>query len=210
MMNRTEMLTNLITEHLTHNRYMDVHTFRETFVTGLPGKLALLAISRDGEKILPVFDQTFYPTTEKIDYNMVRQVLGNDWTPVITAHVWHRYPGYVPQTLLATDGIVDEKVLHRIFGNRVNWHHNVLGMVNAFNFGDFDIKTLPLLALYTVDIEGARRIRILNDADEGKVYGYDMDVNGYIRYMDRETGRTIFAQIEIGRDNLDWLHWPTH
>jgi len=207
-MTRTELLTNLINDHLTNNHFMTVDRFRDLYLNGLPGKLALLAISRDGQHVLPVFDTHYLPTTELIDYNVIRNLLGTNWTPVVAAHVWHRYPGYLPQTMLTTDGIVDEKVLVRIFGNDFNTYPRVMGMVDAFNFGDYDFETLPRLAVYTIDNEGARRIRIGNDVDEGRVFGVHLDVNGYIRYLDRETGHTMYARMEIGRDNLVWNKWP--
>ena len=206
-MTRTELLTNLINDHLTNDRFMTVDMFRDMFVHGIPGRLALLAISRDGERLLPIFDTTLVPTTDTIDYRVIRETLGTDWTPIVTAQIWDRLPGHVPQTLLTTDGIVDEKVLVRIFGNRL-FHTTTLNVVNGLTFGDFDVKTLPRLAVYTVDVEGARRIRIGNDVDEGRVFGVHLDVNGYIRYLDRKTGHTMHARMEIGRDSLEWITWP--
>lgn len=204
-MTRTELLTNLINDYMTHNRYMTVDTFRDMFVNHIPGKLTFLAISRDGRNVLPLFDHDYHTTLtdDLIDYNVIRKVLGNDWTPVVTAHVWNRVPGNVPQTLLAMDGIVDEKVLHNIFGNVPRWT-NIMGTVHGFNFGYYDLKTLPRLAMYTIDIEGARRIRTMNETDEGKVLGIHLDNFGYIRYLDHNTGKTVFARFDVGRTDLEW------
>jgi hypothetical protein len=206
-MTRTELLTNLINDYVDGRHYMTVDTFRDMFINGLPGKLALMAVSRDGERILPIFDNTYFPTTEWIDYNVIREALGTDWTPIIGAHVMHRFAGQLPQTMLMTDGIVDENVLTRIFGNHTRWHHNMMGLT-AFNFGDFDINTLPGLAIYTIDVEGARRIRLASEINEGRAFGIHLDVNGHIRYLDSETGKTMFALLKIGTDTLDWNTWP--
>ncbi|MBW2536070.1 MAG: hypothetical protein JRI55_31570, partial [Deltaproteobacteria bacterium] len=197
-MKRTEILTNTIKEHITNKHFMTVETFREMFIKGLPGKLALLAISRNGEHVLPVFDtHTFFSTTDKIDYTAIRNELGTDWTPIVTAHIWNHEAGIIPQTLLATDGIIDEKVLINIFGNHFHWH-NTIGAISAFGFGDFDITTLPKMAIYTIDFKGARRIKVANNIDDGKVLGIHLDTNGFIHHFDRETGKTMVAFMKIG------------
>jgi len=206
-MTRNELLTNLIKDQLKDKRFMDVDTFRDMYVNGLPGKLALLAVSRTGEQILPIFDYDCFNTTELIDYNTIRETLGRDWTPVIGAHVYNRRPGYLPQTMLVTDGIVDESVLTRIFGQRCHWNHNTLGMT-AFNFGEYMVNTLPRLAIYVVDNVGARRIRLANEVDEGTAFGITLDHHGHIRYLDRETGKTMYARMQVGVDALDWNVWP--
>jgi hypothetical protein len=206
-MTRTELITNLIKNHLDNNNFVTVDTFRDMFVNGLPGRLTLLAISRDGKNVLPVFDVFNYTTTtETIDYKVIRELLGTDWIPVLNAHI-RTTLGDVPQTLLTTDGIVGEDVLTRIFGNRLNWTQNLL-TVNALGFGDFDITTLPRLMAYTIDRVGARRLKIGTDVDEGRVFGLHLDTNGYIRYLDRTTGNTMFARMEIGLDNLVWNTFP--
>jgi hypothetical protein len=205
-MTRTELLINLIKDHLDNKRFITVDNFRDMFINRLPGQLAFLAISRDGERVLPVFENTFFNTDELIDYTRVRDTLGDGWTPLITAHIWDRLPGTVPQTLLTTDGIIDEKLLVRIFGNRFNWNRNI-NTVHGLNFGRYDITTLPRLMLYTIDLEGARRIRTHNDTDEGRVFGIHLDTFGNIRYLDRETGRTMYTRFEIGRDTFDWIEW---
>jgi hypothetical protein len=207
-MTRTELITNLIKNHLDNNNFVTVDTFRDMFINGLPGRLALLAISRDGKNVLPVFDVVNYTTTttDTIDYKVIRDLLGTDWIPVLNAHIRTNLET-IPQTLLTTDGIVGEDVLTRIFGNRFNWTQNLL-TINAFSFGDFDVNTLPRLMAYTIDRVGARRLKIGADVDEGRVFGLHLDTNGYIRYLDRTNGTTMFARMEIGLDTLVWNTFP--
>jgi hypothetical protein len=205
-MTRTELLTHLITDQIENRRFVDVDTFRDMYLHGLPGKLALLAVSRDGERILPIFENDYFHT-ELVDYTKVSETLGKEWIPVIAAHVYNRYPGRLPQTMLVTDGIVDERTLTRVFGQPCRWNHDLLGMT-AFNFGEFVVDTLPRLSMYVVDREGARRIRLAKDVDEGRAHGITLDHNGSIRYVDRETGKTMVARMQVGVDTLDWNIWP--
>lgn len=203
-MTRTELYTNLIKNMIEQRRYMPVDQFRDMFTNHLPGRLTFLAFSRDGQWVLPVFDHDYHHNQdETVDYTTIRREIGNDWTPVLTAHVWHRTPGNVPQTLLTVDGILDEKVLHRTFGT-LPPRHDFPGTVRTFNFGHYDPMTLPPLAMYTIDHLGARRIRTMNERDEGRVYDVHVDPYGYVRYLDRDTNRIVMGRFELDRVDLEW------
>jgi len=206
-MTRTELLTNLISTTIDNKSYLTVDAFRQMFINHLPGQLTFLAFSNDGNHVLPLFENLYNVVdTDLVDYKVVRETLGKDWTPVVSGHVWNRFPGQVPMTMLGIDGIMDEKVLHTIFNTLPTWSV-VPGMVQGMSFGMYDVATLPALSIYTVDVKGARRIHTLNNKNEGKVFGLHLDVNGMIRYLEPETLKTVYARFDIGLDTPTWKIW---
>jgi hypothetical protein len=201
------MLTNLIQTSLTNNQFVTVDTFRDMFINGLPGKLSFLAFSRTGDRVLPIFEPSYSFVDEMVDYNTIKNILGEEWTPVIGAHVLHQIPGQVPNTLLTVGGLVDEKMINRIFGVHPHYHYNV-GMVLGLNFGYYKVDTLPKLAMYTIDLEGSRRLQTVNSSDEGWVRDSYVDHYGHIRYIDWSKGTTYFSRFLTGTSTLEWHIWP--